>query len=127
MTTTIAVASFNVRGIRERQKRRTVFRHLHLKYPKHVVCIQETHSSPEIEQQWRNEWGSEVIFSHGSVLVAGVAILLPRNFPGVIEKQLGDGDGRVAGVQFSIEKEKFTIVGVYAPAIDIQEQKINFF
>ena len=96
--TTISVVSFNVRGIRNRQKRRTVFRHLHLKYPKHVICIQETHSTAEVEQLWKNEWGSMVLFSHGSALVAGVAILLPRKFMGSIQGNLSDEDGRVIGV-----------------------------
>ena len=95
---TVSVASFNVRGLRNRQKRRTIFRHLHLKYQKHIILIQETHSTSEIEQQWNNEWGSKVIFSHGSALSAGVALLLPRNFSGLIEGHISDEDGRVIGI-----------------------------
>ena len=43
-----------------------------------VIFLQETHSKKEIELQWRNELGTEVLLSHGSPNVRGVAILLNR-------------------------------------------------
>ena len=124
---TVSVVSFNVRGIRNRQKRRTIFRHLHVKYPNHIICIQETHSSIDIEQQWKNEWGSSLFFSHGSTFQAGVAILLPKNFAWSIQGNMSDKEGRVIGIQFSMEKEMFSIIGIYGPATDVQEQKLDFF
>ena len=123
----VSIASFNVRGIRSRQKRRTIFRHLHVRYPDYLVCIQETHSTAEIEQQWRNEWGSPIFFSHGSALSGGVAILIPRRFTGSIQGRLSDEEGRVIGIQFRMEEELFSLIGIYAPAVDVQEQKVSFF
>ena len=123
----VSIASFNVRGIRSRQKRRTIFRHLHVRYPDYLVCIQETHSTAEIDQQWRNEWGSPIFFSHGSALSGGVAILIPRRFTGSIQGRLSDDEGRVIGIQFRMEEELFSLIGIYAPAVDVQEQKVSFF
>ena len=75
-----SIASFNVRGLRDRKKRRTIFRHLHLKYRNHIVILLETHSSSDNEAIWQNEWGSPVLFSHGTVHQAGVAVFIPRSF-----------------------------------------------
>ena len=95
--------------------------------PEYVVCIQETHSTAEIEQQWRNEWGSPVFFSHGSALSGGVAILIPRRFTGSINGRLSDDEGRVIGIQFRMEEEIFSLIGIYALAVNVQERKVSFF
>ena len=124
--TKIAVVSCNARGLRERQKRRALFRHFHLKYPEHIVCLQETHSTLEVERQWENEWGFKVLYSHGSALSAGVAILLPRQFAGTFQRMICDDDGRIVGIQFTLDGETFAVVGIYAPAVDVQREKVNF-
>ena len=67
-----------------------------------------------------------MLFSHGSPLVAGVAILMPRNFSGLIQRSSSDEDGRIIGIQFNMEKDQFAVIGIYAPAVDVQEQKVNF-
>ena len=123
----ISVICFNTRGLRNRLKRRTVFRHLHITYPKHIVILEETHSTDDVETVWQSEWGASAIFSHGTVHQAGVAIFLPRSFSGTIYQKFNDDEGRVAGICFTIGNEKYMIAGIYAPAVDIQETKIAFF
>ena len=98
----ISVVSFNVRGLRDRKKRRTIFRHMHIKYRNHIVMLQETHSSTDVEGTWQNDWGSTVIYSHGTLQQVGVAILLPRSFPGIVKDR------------------------VAAPVVDMQEVKFAF-
>ena len=66
-------------------------------------------------------------FSHGSALRGGVAILSPRNFTGLVQEQLSDDEGRMIGINFKLEEEIFSVIGIYAPAIDVQEQKRAFF
>uniref|UniRef100_A0AAV2JY17 Endonuclease/exonuclease/phosphatase domain-containing protein n=1 Tax=Knipowitschia caucasica TaxID=637954 RepID=A0AAV2JY17_KNICA len=44
----------------------------------HVVLLQETHSTAEIESDWRREWGGQLVLSHGSSSSAGVAVLFSR-------------------------------------------------
>ena len=124
--TRLSVVSYNARGLRSRVKRRAIFRHMHLKYPKHIICIQETHSTSEIEQRWRNEWGWNVMYSHGSTLSKGVAIFLPRSFTVPIQKMFCDDDGRIIAIQFTLDGEMFAIIGIYAPAVDVQKQKVAF-
>ena len=87
------------------------------------MCLQETHSTVEVEQQWENEWGSKVLYSHGSTLSAGVAILLPRHFAATIQRIVCDDDGRMLGIHFTLNGEIFAVIGIYAPAVDVQREK----
>ena len=59
------IVSFNVRGLRDALKRRTIFRHMHVKYPSKIVILQETHSSLDTERRWKAEWGGDIFFAHG--------------------------------------------------------------
>ena len=38
-----------------------------------IYFLQETHLNGELESQWKNEWGTEVIFSHESLSAHGFA------------------------------------------------------
>ena len=44
-----------------------------------ITLLQETHSALTDEPDWSSEWGSEIIFSHGSTNSRGVAILIPES------------------------------------------------
>ena len=80
----VNIISFNVRGLRNAVKRRSLFRFLHQWYPKHVVVLQETHSDTRCSAVWQTEWGAPIIYSHGpSTSECGVAVLLPRALLGV--------------------------------------------
>ena len=77
----IYFVSFNARGLRNRTKRLSLFRHLHLTYKNSIIVLQETHSTPSTENIWKNEWRGKVFFSHGSETArARVAIFLPLEF-----------------------------------------------
>lgn len=122
----MSVVSFNVRGLRDRVKRRAIMRHLHITYPNHIVVLQETHSTPEITSFWESEWGSRALFSHGTTHQAGVAILFPRTFKDNIKNQVLDDNGRYIWVEFKSGNDDFAVFGVYAPAVDLQVEKIAF-
>ena len=63
MVDELSFVTFNVRGLREVKKRRAVFRHMNVKYPRHVAIIEECHSSTDTERQQKTEWGSNVFFT----------------------------------------------------------------
>ena len=101
----IRLASLNTRGISNFQKRRTVFTWCRKK--RADVILQETHSKKEIELQWRNEWGTEMILSHGSLNARGVAILLSKGVGYFIQPQIIDPLGRFIIVKVEIENVNF--------------------
>ena len=45
-----------------------------------IFFFQETHSTPADVEQWSNEWGGKLIFSHGSSDSRGVLIGFSKNF-----------------------------------------------
>ena len=51
-----------------------------LKRKADIIFLQETHSTVKTETQWNNEWGAEIITSHGSSNARGVAILIKAGF-----------------------------------------------
>ena len=59
-----------------------------------LIFLQETHSTKAGEYRWKKEWGSEIIFSHGSSNARGVAILIKRGLDIVVEQELLNSSGR---------------------------------
>ena len=68
------LVSLNVRGINNFRKRRTIYTWCR-KQKADFIFLQETHSKVDSERQWKNEWGGDMIMSHGTSNSCGVAIL----------------------------------------------------
>ena len=58
----LALISLNVKGLSKRRMLYTWCR----KKNTDIMFLQETHSTKEVENKWRSEWGAEIIMSHGS-------------------------------------------------------------
>ena len=127
MTKSLNIVSFNARGLRNIRKRRTVFRHMHVKYPHHLILIQECHSTLVSEKQWRAEWGGHVYFAHGSELARGICALVPRNFPGDVTWIHSDQQGRIITLILSINNMNLYLVGVYAPTQSNAREQADFY
>ena len=67
--------------------------------------------------KWKNEWGAELICSHGSSNSLGVAILIKKGLDCVIHSQIVDTSGRYIFVKAAI-KDKMYVVNIYAPNKD---------
>ena len=72
-----------MRGINDKTKRLSIFQWLKQKNVD-ICFIQESYSSPEIEQLWIREWGGSIEFNYGNTHSRGVAIL----FRSVLEYKL---------------------------------------
>ena len=70
--------SLNVRGLRNEEKRRSIF-----SYSKNqkanVYLLQETFSNSKDEKIWGAEWGGQIFYSHGSNHSKGVCVLIKPN------------------------------------------------
>ena len=87
--------------------------------------MQETHSSPESENIWINEWGGEIIYSHGSRNSRGVAVLLKTNLNVDFKKIKASHDGRFVFLDILIDDSPFKFLNIYGPN-NINRQ-LNFF
>jgi len=117
-THSIAVATFNVNGLGNYNKRTRVFEWLKQKKEK-IIFLQETHSTPEIEITWRREWGGDIIYSHGQSNSTGVAILLGPEYSidniGNIQRDTG---GRFLAVDLNTNNMTYCLANYYGPNTD---------
>lgn len=121
----LKVNSLNVRGLRDQQKRCTLFRWL-----KHthegIEFLQECHSEPRDEKKWIREWGGEIVFSHGSRKSRGVAIMLDKSYDYEIKTVERDEEGRFLLLDINIENKSLILVNIYAPTSDDTVKQCEF-
>lgn len=114
LTFKFKVISFNVRGLNEQRKRRSIFKWL--KQKRVDVCLlQETYCTSKVQNIWKNEWGGKVMVSNGTNHARGVAVLLRAGFDAEIIDVIKDDSGRMLLLKLKIQDTYFTIVNIYAP------------
>ena len=65
MASNMTFISVNVRSLRDKGKRQNIFEWCKKKEGK-IILLQETYSTPDVEEVWKKEWGGSMIFNHGS-------------------------------------------------------------
>jgi len=106
--------SLNVRGLQNEPKRRAQFIWAK-KEEVDVIFFQETHSSASVESIWKNQWGSDAFFSHGSSNARGTAILFKQKGRFQIEQQILDPQGRYVWLKIKTQDFQAELLNVYAP------------
>ena len=87
--------TYNCNGLGNKKKRQKVFTYLKDKLKNGFVFLQETHSIENLEKEWKNQWGGEIYFSHGTSSSTGCAIAFSNQFSCNIVNQVKDNNGRV--------------------------------
>ena len=113
-----------MRGINKAEKRRAIFRQLHLRKAS-VAFLQETYCTATYENIWRTEWGGKTYFNHGSNHSKGVSILFDPRLQVIVKNEIKSEDGRILILETDVDSEKFVLVNIYTPN-NIQAQQ-NFF
>ena len=115
----IGVGCFNCNGLGNNRKRELVLEWLKNK-EENIIFLPETHSTPETELLWCNQWNGKILFSHGSSNSTGVAILVKRDSQNEIKivKHQNLHQGRALIVQVESAGTTFTLVNVYCPNND---------
>ena len=108
--------SINARGIADREKRRAIFD----KHRQHadILIVQETHSTPDVETIWENEWGGKAIYAHGTSAARGVALFMPKHTFENISNVFLDTEGRLIVIDLHQDGQDVTIAAIYAPNKD---------
>ena len=68
----IVIKSQNVRGLSNSMKRKRLFSWLQ-QTKADVLFLQETHSTPDSEHEWKKDWG-EISYSHMEAVQPGVHV-----------------------------------------------------
>ena len=118
----LEIGSINVRGLGDQVKRREIFNWLPAKKYS-VYFIQEVHCTENNKNDYRAEWGYQVLFSWCTSKKVGVAILFNNNFTFQISKTYSDREGRFIICDLTVNGEQLTLTNIYAPKNDDS----NFF
>jgi len=122
ITMDIKVVTFNTQGLQGNYKRRKVL-HWLKKKKAHVYLLQETHSTKGVEEDWRNQWGADIYYSHGDSDSRGVSIWFNKPFDYHVNNVYRDEYGRYIIMDLNINSIRTIIVNVYAPNGD----DVHFF
>ena len=108
----LKLCSLNARGLRNKFKRVSLFKYL--KSQKFdVICLQETHVTPNDFDCWQKQWGGQCFFNQGTARSKGEAILMSKHFTG--EVALIDQSERLQIVSLKQDQLDVTKANVYAP------------
>ena len=113
----LKIASFNVWGIGDNNKRRNVFTWLREKQM-NVYFLQETRCVKEKGCLWEAEWGNKCLFSSANRAAQGVMIMFADNFQYNIKKIKHDLLGRYLIAHIETDKENIVLTNVYGPNSD---------
>ena len=116
---TLQIVTLNVRGLLDVNKRRTIFEYYRKRA--NVICLQETHSTAECEQVWKNEWGGHILYAHGTSNSKGVCILIKKELPLNIVKTYSHEEGRYILCEIEDQnnpQNRITLICLYGPNKD---------
>lgn len=123
--TNLKLLSLNVRGLGNFKKRKTIFSWCK-RQKADLIFLQETHSTKETENRWKNEWGGKnVFFSHGKSNARGSCILVANNLNFQLQKQVTDNYGRLVLLKASVDDTSYIFVNIYGP--NNSGEAVDFF
>ena len=120
----INLLSLNVRGIREKNKRTSIFHYIQNKQVD-LCLLQETHATSDDENEWVNEWKGKIYFSNGTSRARGTMILIRPGFDLVVHNVEKDSLGRFLYMNVSTQNSNLHIINIYAP--NIEHLQIKFY
>ena len=110
------IASLNCNGLRDNKKRKQLFEWIQNKR-NDIVLLQETHSTEKDENIWKQQWGGEIYYCHGTSNSRGVAILIKDQVNFSVE-QIETHDGRLLFLKGIIAEQEILLINIYGPNDD---------
>ena len=117
MAMTNTLATFNINGLGDKDKRQETFHYLHRKHYS-IIFLQETHSMKNSEKLWNSTWGKKIWFVHGTSGARGVAILFAPEIDITVHNVIACPKGRFLIMYVTYNAMKILLVNVYAPNRD---------
>lgn len=111
-------------GLNKSIKCWTAFRWLH-KQNHHVIFLQKSYCSKDLEPIWENKWGDKAFFRHDTNLSEGVITLINLSVNLKVEKVIPDKQERFIILKLSLEENVIVLINIYAPN-DVAQQ-VAFF
>ena len=125
MAVKLSFMTLNVRGIRDRLKRVNIFEWCKTK-KNSIIFLQESYSTVEIEERWKQDWGGPMFFSHGSNHSRGVLVLFSNHLDFEEKTIKVDEEGRYIIFKGEIQRVKMLLGNVHFPTRDKETLQIEF-
>ena len=109
---TLDIATFNIRGLRNKNKLNAVIDCLKKTRIK-IIALQETHLLEKDYEYLEQIWDGPIIFSEGSNYSKGICILFDKYFNDKITHIFSDD--RILLCSFKVGEEIFYLCNIYAP------------
>ena len=116
--------TYNAKGLANKGKRVKVFNYLQDKISHGFCFLQETHSTVACEQEWKNDWGGDIYFSHGSSNSTGVAICFSKKFDWSLIKFSCDTAGRIAILEIKHNDQNYLLINLYNGNSEVDQLNI---
>ena len=102
--------SLNALGIRDLHKRKSIFTWIE-RQKSDRTFLQETHSTPEIINDWKFQWRGEMILSHGPNHSREVLVLINEQLQHEIKTYTVIGnEGRYILLEMTIQESPFLLL-----------------
>ncbi len=118
----LKILSLNVRGIRNKEKRKSIFSWIKNQKAK-IVFLQETHVTKELQNLIENELKGTWVFANGNNRSCGVCVYISNIIDVKIINHKASMDGRKILINLSIDGEEFTLLNIYAPTNKTNREK----
>lgn len=118
MDTDFACISYNVKGLRHKEKRIFFFNYLKQKLQKGVVLLQETHSTNDDLESWSNDMGYKRLLNNGTSNSRGTLIGISKKFEFKTLHYYDDKKGSLQLLALEHINQKFLFVNIYNENIE---------
>ena len=113
----IKIATVNCQGLGTPSKRQDVL-NFYKKQGFSILCLQDTHFTPELEPYVETQWGYKCVFNSFRSNCRGVSIMFNNNFEFTIKNVKKDCDGNLIAIDMNIEGNNITLINIYGPNSD---------
>ena len=125
MDNSLTVTTCNVNGIRNNDKRNSVFTWLK-NIKSDIIFLQETHCHLRKEAlKWSREWGAHSLWSRGTNNSKGVAVLFKHKTDYNIVNEVIDPNGRYIYFELVLGDRTYKLINIYAP--NNNYERVKFF
>ena len=113
----IKIATLNVRGLNDHNKRKIIINSLNNKNAD-IILLQETHLTESAAKKLETEWRNKLYHSYGSSASSGVTTSINNKLNHEMLSEWSDTNGRFHILRTRIESKTFCIINIYAPNKD---------
>ena len=108
------INSWNIQGVNHPIKKKKILTFLK-KEKTDIALLQETHLNKTEHEKLKKDWVGQVYYASYNTRSRGVAILIRKTLPFVLENIQSDPNGCYVLIQGNLYGEKIVIMNVYAP------------